>query len=144
MYKKILLAYDGSQSGQHALLDCRDIAQWSQATLSLVAVTPLSVQMVSMEGGFYDPLLADIDRKKYAAILADGLQQSGMPKPAILEGFNVEKTTAAVLGSGGTGQGTLLGNMLDDTAKALGGTVTRWEPLEDGNIWHLRVHISYP
>ena len=75
MYKKILLAYDGSQSGQHALLDCRDIAQWSQAALSLVAVTPLSVQMVSMEGGFYDPLLADIDRKKYAAILADGLQQ---------------------------------------------------------------------
>lgn len=67
-----------------------------------------------------------------------------MPTPAILEGFNVEKATAAILGSGGTGQGTLLGHMLDDTAKALGGTVTRWEPIQDGNIWHLRVHISYP
>ena len=75
MYKKILLAYDGSQSGQHALLDCRDIAQWSQAALNLVAVVPLSVQMVSMEGGFYDPLLDELDKKKYAAILADGLQQ---------------------------------------------------------------------
>ena len=75
MYKNILLAYDGSQSGQHALLGCRDIAQWSQAALSLVAVTPLPVQMISMEGGFYDPSLADIERQKYAAILADGLQQ---------------------------------------------------------------------
>ena len=26
MYKRILLAYDGSQTGQQALLDCRDIA----------------------------------------------------------------------------------------------------------------------
>lgn len=75
MYKNILLAYDGSQSGQHALLGCQDIAQWSQATLSLVAVTPLSVQMISMEGGFYDQSLADIDKEKYAAVLADGLRQ---------------------------------------------------------------------
>lgn len=75
MYKNILLAYDGSQSGQHALLGCRDIVQWSQAALSLVAVTPLSVQMVSMDGGFYDQSLADIDKEKYAAVLADGLRQ---------------------------------------------------------------------
>ena len=43
MYKKILLAYDGSQSGQKALLDCREIAQWSQASLTLIAVTPLAI-----------------------------------------------------------------------------------------------------
>ena len=75
MYKNILLAYDGSESGQHALLGCQDIAQWNQASISLVAVTPLSVQMISMEGGFYDQSLADIDREKYAAVLADGLQR---------------------------------------------------------------------
>ena len=75
MYKKILLAYDGSESGQQALLGCQDIAQWSGAALTLVAVTPLSVQMVSMEGGFYDQSLADIDKEKYAHILADGLRQ---------------------------------------------------------------------
>ena len=28
MYKKIVLAYDGSESGQQALLDCHEIAQW--------------------------------------------------------------------------------------------------------------------
>lgn len=77
-------------------------------------------------------------------LLADGLQQSGMPKPAILEGFNVEKSTAAALQGGGTGQGTLIGNMLEDAARACGGTVTRWEAIKDGNIWHLRVHVSYP
>ena len=35
MYKKILLAYDGSDAGQKALLDCKDVAQWSQADLHL-------------------------------------------------------------------------------------------------------------
>jgi hypothetical protein len=77
-------------------------------------------------------------------LLAEGFQQSSLPKPTILEAFNVEKSTAAMLASGGNGQGTRIGNMLDDTATSLGGTVTRWEPIKDGNIWHLRVHISYP
>jgi hypothetical protein len=77
-------------------------------------------------------------------LVAEGLQQSGMPKPAILEGFNVEKTTANALNSGGTGQGTLIGNMLEDAVGALGGTISRWEPIKDGSIWRLRVHISYP
>jgi hypothetical protein len=77
-------------------------------------------------------------------LLSEGLQQSGVPKPAVLEGFNVEKTTATVLASGGNGQGTLVGNMLEDAARALGANVTRWEPIRDGNIWHLRVHISCP
>jgi len=36
MYKKILLAYDGSDAGQKALLDCRDLAQWSQSELHLL------------------------------------------------------------------------------------------------------------
>lgn len=77
-------------------------------------------------------------------LLAEGLRQTGMPKPGVLEGFNVERTTASALAAGGNGQGTLIGNMLEDAARALGGTVARWEPIKDGNIWHLRVHISYP
>ena len=40
MYKTIVLAYDGSDSGQKALLDCQEIGQWSQASLHLVAVMP--------------------------------------------------------------------------------------------------------
>ena len=75
MYKRILLAYDGSQSGQKALLDCGEIAQWSQATLSLVAVTPLSMQMIGVEGGVYDKTLAEHEKEKYTGILAEGVRQ---------------------------------------------------------------------
>ena len=35
MYKKILLAYDGSDAGQQALLDCKEIAQMEQSELTL-------------------------------------------------------------------------------------------------------------
>ena len=67
-----------------------------------------------------------------------------MPKPAVLEGYNVEPRTAAALAAGGTGQATRIGNMLDDAARALGGTVIQGEPVRDGKSWHLRVHVCYP
>ena len=51
MYKQILLAYDGSQAGQKALLDCQDIAQWSGAALTLVAVMPREIVFGVAEGG---------------------------------------------------------------------------------------------
>jgi hypothetical protein len=58
-----------------------------------------------------------------------------MPKPSVLEAYNVERTTAAALANGDSGQGTLLGNMLEDVATTLGGFVARWEPIKDGNVW---------
>ena len=75
MYQRILLAYDGSKSGQQALLECRDVAQWSQAAVSLVAVTPLYIHMVGVEAGIYDSELAAQEKEKYKGILSDGLQQ---------------------------------------------------------------------
>lgn len=77
-------------------------------------------------------------------LLADGLKQIGMLQPTILEGYNVERTTAAALVNGANGQGTLIGNTLEDLAVALGGSVSRWEPIQDGNAWHLRLHVTYP
>lgn len=75
MYQRILLAYDGSETGQQALLECRDVAQWSQAAVSLVAVTPLYINMVGVEAGIYDSDLAAEENEKYTAILNDGLQK---------------------------------------------------------------------
>lgn len=75
MYKKILLAYDGSQSGQKALLDCREIAQWSQADLTLIAVTPIHMEVMGVEGGIYDRNLAEQDQEKYQGILDEGLRK---------------------------------------------------------------------
>ncbi len=81
MYKRILLAYDGSAPGQQALLDSHEIAQWSQAELTLIAVMPLPIVTMGPEGGVYDDSLVDSERQRYQAILDTGLRrlkESGM------------------------------------------------------------------
>jgi nucleotide-binding universal stress UspA family protein len=75
MYKRILLAYDGSDAGQKALLDCQELAQWSQSELFLVAVMPSAMSFVGLEGGVYDIELEEREKKKYQAILQEGLRQ---------------------------------------------------------------------
>ena len=75
MYQRILLAYDGSETGQQALLECREVAQWSRAAVNLVAVTPLYINMVGVEAGIYDSDLAAEEKEKYTGILNDGLQK---------------------------------------------------------------------
>lgn len=75
MYKRILLAYDGSDAGQKALLDCRDLAHWSQSELFLVAVMPLGMAYVGLEGGVYDAELDQRERQRYQAVLEDGLKR---------------------------------------------------------------------
>ena len=75
MYKRILLAYDGSDAGQKALLDCQDLVHWSQSALFLVAVMPLGLAYVGLEGGVYDAELEARERQRYQAVLNDGLQR---------------------------------------------------------------------
>lgn len=75
MYKKILLAYDGSDAGQKALLDCQELAQWSQSELHLIAVMPSAMSFVGLEGGVYDVELEEREKKKYLGVLEDGLRR---------------------------------------------------------------------
>ena len=75
MYKKILLAYDGSEPGQKALLQGHDLAQWSQAQLSLIAVMPRHMDMVGLEGGLYDTGVMEQEKVRYQAILDEGLHR---------------------------------------------------------------------
>jgi nucleotide-binding universal stress UspA family protein len=75
MYNRILLAYDGSDAGQKALLDCQELAQWSHGELFLVAVMPSAMSFVGLEGGVYDVELEERERAKYQAILDDGLRR---------------------------------------------------------------------
>ena len=75
MYNRILLAYDGSDAGQKALLDCQELALWSHAELFLVAVMPSAMSFVGLEGGVYDVELEERERAKYQAILDDGLRR---------------------------------------------------------------------
>jgi nucleotide-binding universal stress UspA family protein len=75
MYKRILLGYDGSESGQQALLGSREIAQWSQAELVLVAAMPLPLAAIGPEGGVYDETVEEEERRRYQAILDAGVQR---------------------------------------------------------------------
>lgn len=75
MYKRILLAYDGSDAGQKALLDIRELAQWGNSELFLVAVMPSTMSFVGLEGGVYDMELEERERQKFDAVLKDGLRR---------------------------------------------------------------------
>ena len=75
MYKRILLAYDGSDAGQKALLDCLDLAQWGQSSVVLIAVMPSAMSFVGLEGGVYDLELEEREKRKHQAVLDDGLRR---------------------------------------------------------------------
>lgn len=75
MYKRILLAYDGSEAGQRALLDGRDMASWGQPELHLVAVMPPPAAFIGGEGGIYDPEREKEEELRYKGILEDGLRR---------------------------------------------------------------------
>lgn len=97
MYNNIVLAYDGSDSGQKALLDCQELAQWSHAKLSLVAVMPSTLGFVAMEGSIYDPEVEMRERARFQGILGDGLRrlaESGYTATGeLLTGESVEEIT---------------------------------------------------
>jgi nucleotide-binding universal stress UspA family protein len=75
MYKRILLAYDGSDAGQKALLDTKEIALWSNSELYLIAVMPSAMSFVGLEGGVYDIELEEREKKKHQAVLEDGVNR---------------------------------------------------------------------
>lgn len=75
MYKRILLAYDGSETGQKALLDCREMASWGHSELFLVAVMPPPAAYVGGEGGIYDAGYEKQERERLDAVLQDGLDR---------------------------------------------------------------------
>ncbi|HYN62251.1 MAG TPA: universal stress protein [Rubrivivax sp.] len=75
MYKTIVLAYDGSESGQRALLDCQEIGQWSQARLHLVAVMVPPMAMVAVDAWAFSPTVDNDERAHYQSVLDGGLQR---------------------------------------------------------------------
>ena len=74
MYKRILLAYDGSESGRRALLECGDVANLMKADIKLLAVTP-SMPPVYVGEGFIPTDTLDAEKERYRDVLDDGLRQ---------------------------------------------------------------------
>ncbi len=73
MYKKVLLAYDGSIEGRRALREGAKLAQLCQAEVFLLAVVEVSSASVAMEGGFVLPVQDQIS--EYEKILAEGVER---------------------------------------------------------------------
>jgi nucleotide-binding universal stress UspA family protein len=73
MYKRILLAYDGSSSGQQALMECRELAQWSGAELILVAVIPNLMEAAALEPSYFELRLGDAQEERIRQQLDEGL-----------------------------------------------------------------------
>ena len=75
MYKRILLAYDGSEPGQKALLDAREIAQLTKAEVYLIAVMPPAAAFMGGAGYVYDKEAEDEERRQHQAILDEGISR---------------------------------------------------------------------
>jgi len=75
MYKRILVAYDGSEAGQKALLNSKELAQWTNAEVHLVAVMPPASALIGGEGYVYDPRIEEEERKEYDNIMQEGVRR---------------------------------------------------------------------
>lgn len=75
MFKRILLAYDGSEAGQKALLGAREIAQLAQAEVFLIAVSPPAAALIGGEGYVYDARAEEEERRAYQNVLEEGLRR---------------------------------------------------------------------
>ena len=64
MYRKIVLAYDGSQEGQKALINCKEMASWGDAEIHLISVIPEILGYPIGEGIFIDTEYQEIQNKK--------------------------------------------------------------------------------
>jgi nucleotide-binding universal stress UspA family protein len=73
MYKRILLAYDGSESGRQALLECTDVANLMQAEVKLLAVTP-AMPPVYVGEGFIPTDSLETEKQRFREILDDGIK----------------------------------------------------------------------
>ena len=104
MFKRILLAYDGSESGQKALLGAREIAQLSQAEVFLIAVSPPAAALIGGEGYVYDARAEEEERRAYQAILDEGLRRLAefghTPKGEVIVGNPVDEITEYARGIG--------------------------------------------
>ena len=73
MYKKVLLAYDGSIEGRRALREGAKLAQLCGAEVFLLAVVETASSVAALEGGVM--ISMDEQFETYNAILAEGVER---------------------------------------------------------------------
>ncbi len=71
-YQKILLAYNGSQEGKRALLECGELANFLHAETHLLAVASMPPSLFLTEGFVPEELLEE-EKKRTQQILDEGI-----------------------------------------------------------------------
>jgi len=74
MFKKILMAYNGSRDGRTALLACSEIATFTKAETHLLAVAGMPSSMFLTEGFLPEELLEE-EKKRAQEVLEEGVAQ---------------------------------------------------------------------
>ena len=74
MFKKILMAYNGSREGRTALLACSEIAAFTKAETHLLAVAGMPSSMFLTEGFLPEELLEE-EKKRTQEVLEEGVAQ---------------------------------------------------------------------
>src|SRR5438046_6828083 len=74
MFKKILLAYNGSREGKSALLACAEIAAFAHSETHLLAVAGMPSSMFLTEGFLPEELLEE-EKKRAQEVLDEGIAQ---------------------------------------------------------------------
>lgn len=110
MYKKVLLAYDGSIEGRRALREGAKLAQYCNAEVFLLAVVEISTVAMGLEGGAF-VMPVDERNEMYKDILAEGAERlkamgfspttrlgMGDPGPEIVEVANEIGANLVVVG----------------------------------------------
>jgi nucleotide-binding universal stress UspA family protein len=72
-YRKILLAYNGSQEGKRALFECADLAGFLQAETHLLAVASMPPSLFLTEGFVPEELLEE-EKKRTQTVLDEGIR----------------------------------------------------------------------
>ena len=72
-YRKILLAYNGTQEGKRALLECADLAGFLQAETHLLAVASMPPSLFLTEGFVPEELLEE-EKKRTQQVLDEGVK----------------------------------------------------------------------
>ncbi len=71
-YRKILLAYNGSAEGKHALLECAELANFLHAETLLLAVASMPPSLFLTEGFVPEELLEE-EKKRTQSVLDEGI-----------------------------------------------------------------------
>ena len=72
MYKRILMAYDGTEEGRKALFSAAELAAFAKAESHLLAVATMPSTMFLNEG-FVPEELIDTEKKRMQAVLDEGI-----------------------------------------------------------------------